>query len=287
VRQEQNPAAVPWQSVAIRLAAVLAAVLAWLAAPAPAAADVDALPAAGAGPVAEVPDGDTIVLADGRVVRLAGVLAPEPAPERRRGRAGEREPDGDPGRLAAAARERLAALVAGRRVELRAGGRTVDRHGRLLAHLVRAEDGLWVQGALLADGLVRVYTFADVRALAADMYALEAAARQARRGLWAERRFAVLTPETVHDRLYGFRIVEGVVHEVAEVRRRVYLNFGADWRTDFTVSIAPGDRERFAEAGLDLTALQGRRVRVRGWVRSYNGPLIDADHPEQIEVLPP
>jgi hypothetical protein len=189
--------------------------------------------------------------------------------------------------LAAAARERLAALVAGRRVALHTGGRAVDRHGRLLAHLVRAEDGLWVQGALLADGLARVYTFADVRALAADMYALEVAARQARRGLWAQPRFAVLTPETVADRLYGFRVVEGVVHEAAEVRRRVYLNFGADWRTDFTVSVAPGDRARFAEAGLDLLALAGRRVRVRGWVRSYNGPLIDADHPEQVEVLPP
>ncbi len=219
-------------------------------------------------------DGDTVALADGRVVRLAGILAPRSEPGRRQDA------------HATAARERLATLVAGRRVELREDSRTLDRHGRRLAHLVRAGDGLWVQGALLEAGLARVYTFADVRALAAQMYALEAAARQARRGLWGGRRHAVLTPEQAHGGRYAFQVVEGVVIAVADVRNRVYLNFGPDWRTDFTVSVAPGDRARFREAGLDLLALQGRRLRVRGWVRSYNGPLIDADHPEQIEVLP-
>ena len=32
-------------------------------------------------------------------------------------------------------------------------------------------------------------------------------------------------------------------------------------------------------------SLQGKRIRVRGWLKSFNGPMINATHPEQIEVL--
>ena len=31
--------------------------------------------------------------------------------------------------------------------------------------------------------------------------------------------------------------------------------------------------------------LKGQKVRVRGWVESYNGPFIEAAHPNQIEIF--
>ncbi len=71
----------------------------------------------------------------------------------------------------------------------------------------------------------------------------------------------------------------------AVVRGRVYLNFGPDWRTDFTIAIAPRDRRRFTRAGLLPGDWDGRRLRVRGWLKRYNGPMIEATHPEQIELL--
>ena len=36
---------------------------------------------------------------------------------------------------------------------------------------------------------------------------------------------------------------------------------------------------------VDLAALAGHRVRVRGWLKHYHGPEIEATHPEQIELL--
>ena len=39
------------------------------------------------------------------------------------------------------------------------------------------------------------------------------------------------------------------------------------------------------QASFDPATLQGIRVRARGWLRSFNGPLIEITHPEQIEVL--
>ena len=67
---------------------------------------------------------------------------------------------------------------------------------------------------------------------------------------------------------------------------RLYLNFAPDWRSDFTISIARRDAAAFARAGLDPNALSGKRLRVRGWLAWRNGPMIEATHPEQIELLP-
>lgn len=237
--------------------------------------DTAALEQGETGVVIEVVDGDTVRLASGIEVRLVGIQAPKLAL-------------GRPGfvdwPLAEDAKAGLADWVLDRPVTLHYGGRRVDRHGRALAHLAR-DDGLWVQGALLAGGLARVYSFADNRALIADMLALEQDARVARRGIWDHAYYRIRSPEDLDRVENRFELVEGVVADAAVVRGRGYLNFGADWRTDFTVSVAPRDRRLFDRAGRVLTDLIGKRVRVRGWVEQYNGPMIEATHPEQIEVL--
>ena len=210
--------------------------------------------------VARVVDGQNVVLDTGEEVRLAGILAP-------------------------AAKRALEDLVLGRTVTLGPGEHTRDRHGRLVAQLHDAV-GRWVQGALVEAGLALVYTTRDSRAQAGALLALERAAREAGRGAWGDGRFVVLAPGTDLPR-HAFSLVEGVVRDVAVVRGRTYLNFGGDWRTDFTVTIGPKDATLFVEAGLDPAALEGRRVRVRGWIGERNGPMIEATHPEQIEVLEP
>jgi hypothetical protein len=73
---------------------------------------------------------------------------------------------------------------------------------------------------------------------------------------------------------------------VGEGGGRIYLNFGNDWRSDFTISIDRKDVRAFAAAGIDLKGLAGKRVRVRGWIEWRNGPMIAATHPEQLELLP-
>lgn len=71
----------------------------------------------------------------------------------------------------------------------------------------------------------------------------------------------------------------------AKVRGRIYLNFGQNWRQDFTITVAPRDRRLFDKAGFNHTDMPGRRVRVWGWLKYFNGPSIEATHPEQIEIL--
>lgn len=234
-----------------------------------------ALEIAGTGAVVEIVDGDTLVLADGRQVRLVGIQAPK-------------LPLGRPGfkawPLAEEAKAALAELSMGREVTLGYGGRRIDRHGRALAHLFD-RSGLWIQGALIDRGMARIYSFSDNRTLVPEMLAREAAARAANRGIWALRAYAVRDAAAVPARLSGFELVEGRVVEAATVRKRTYLNFGADWRSDFTVSLAPKIRKLFEAEGIDPLSYRGKLIRVRGWLKSYNGPLIEATHPEQIEVI--
>lgn len=225
--------------------------------------------------VRKVVDGDTVVIEDGGEIRLVGIQAPK-LPLGRRGFVAWP--------LAEEARAALEKLVLGRRVDLSFGGRRIDRHGRWLAHLTDAE-GRWVQGEMLAAGLARVYTFADNRTRAADMLGLEAAARRERRGLWANPFYAILPADRAggHDDTY--QLVEGLARKVAEVRGRTYVNFGEDHRSDFTAVIESPARRLFREAEADPAALAGRRVRIRGWLKEWNGPMIEITHPEQIEVL--
>ena len=258
-----------------RLVALLAVVACLTAPPVCAVSPADLPESGGSAEVVLVVDGDTVALADGRQVRLVGIQAPK-------------LPLGRPGfvawPLADAAKAALEILIVGKTVAMAHGGRPMDRHGRVLAHLF-LPDGTWVQGRMLALGMARVYTFPDNRALAAAMYAEERAARAERKGIWAHPFYAVRNVDDVGKAGDGFHVVEGRIVATARVKGRVYLNFGADWRTDFTVMVERRDAAVFDESGIDLLALKGKHIRVRGWVRRWNGPLIEASHPEQIEVF--
>lgn len=162
----------------------------------------------------------------------------------------------------------------------------MNRMGHHLAHAVRADDGLWLQGALLEAGLAYALPSGRNPEMAAPMYKREQLARQQKKGLWADGRYTVHTPDNAARRKGRFAFVQGTVEAVAETHSRTYLNFGADWKTDFTISIAKAMTAAMKKDGFDFPALEGKTVRVRGWVEDWNGPHIKLDNPELLEVLP-
>lgn len=245
----------------------------------PAIADATAaLPSGGSARVVSVVDGDTVVLDDGREVRLVGIQAPKLALGRK---------DFTPWPLGEEAKIYLQSLVEGKAVELRMATQPLDRHGRVLAHLVRVDSGMWVQGEMLVHGLARVYTFADNRLLAAPMLALERQARSDRKGLWNVPFYALRNADNVQHDIDTFQLVEGRVVDAVRIKDRVYLNFAHDWRRDFTVKVSKRDERQFNASGIELLSLKGKKIRVRGWIKSQNGPMIELDHPERLEVIEP
>jgi micrococcal nuclease len=217
-------------------------------------------------------DGATLALAGGRTLRLAGVLAP-----RSTDRGGSRE-------IAEAARAALQRIAGGRMLTLWQGELAEDRHGRTFAYAQTAE-GLWLQDELLRLGHARVFTQPGAAERAKEMLKFEGEARAAKRGLWALAAYAVRGDEEAGRFTESLQLVEGRVHKAAAARELFYLNFGRDFRRDFTIGLDRAALRAFRRAGLDPAMLEGKRVRIRGWVLWRGGPYIGATHPEQVEVI--
>ncbi len=145
---------------------------------------------------------------------------------------------------------------------------STDRHGRVVA-VFSGLDGESVQAHVLREGLAMVYA-EDAKAELAELMALE------REGVWP----LLAADESVPE---GFAVVEGVVRDVALFKKQAYVNFGEDWKTDFTIMI-PADVMRRMDAAV-LENLQGKTVRVRGVVHGYYGPRVTLFHPQMMEVM--
>ena len=163
-------------------------------------------------------------------------------------------------------------------------GRT-NRMGQTLGQYECGNDNIWLQADLLMKGFARVRTTPENPELATQMLKIEDIARGKKSGLWDKAEYAVLTPESAGQHLNGFEIVAGTVYAVAQTKDMIYLNFARDWKTDFTIGIPNKLRRDFSMAHINPQSLRGQDVRVRGWLRDYNGPFIELDHIQQLEIL--
>lgn len=207
--------------------------------------------------VIAVRDGRTLVLDDGRELRLAAIEIRDDAP----------------------ARAALQALVTDAPATFKPAGH--DRYGRIVAYSP-------LQHALLTAGHAVVGSRPGDKACATDLLAAENAARAAKRGIWAHPNFAPLRADdgnSVAAQRGRFTLIEGKVLSVRESGSTIYVNFGRNFTRDFTVTILKRNQRMFASAGLEPKSLDGRRVRVRGFVEQRNGPIIEAARPEQIEIV--
>lgn len=237
-----------------------------------------------AGPVAgaaKVLDAETVVLDDGAEVRLINVVSPRRPLWLKAERAWP---------YADRAERALEALVSGRQVQVFHDGPKRDRYGRLLGHLyvVRDDQPLWVQGALVEHGHARVQSTAETRACVQALLELERAARERHVGLWRSKFYQVrqaLSRDDIAKLKNAFAVIEGRVHKHARVGPRSFLNFEEDWAHDFTVIVRQRARRLFENSEIALEKLEGTGIRVRGWVSYYNGPMIEVSHPEQIELM--
>ncbi|WP_349509669.1 thermonuclease family protein [Afipia sp. Root123D2] len=208
----------------------------------------------GEGRVAEIIDGRTFRMDDGREVRLAGI---EPGP----------------GLPSAEGAKALGALIAGRDVTLHALTDAPDRYGRQPAFVMVTGSRTSVQRELLASGFALASaSVADPCAM--ELAAAEAGAREGKQGLWdnptaiknAER------PDDILAEMGRFAVVEGKVLSAKLAGATFYINFGRRWTRDFAVTISRRMMPSFEAAGIDLKSLANKRIRIRGWIVRHGGP---------------
>lgn len=237
------------------------------------------------GHVVRVIDGDTLVLDGDRRVRLLDINSPEMNHD-----SGKAEP------YAQQATDALRRMVFGQYVTVETGRKAKDSYGRWLGHVyLRTANGgsAWVNGTLVRDGYAHIYSFADNALYTNELGAYEAIARANTRGLWRLPEWQVRMAEEccAREDIGTFKLVEGTIRSAAHVKRnsggRTYLNFGTNWKTDFTVMIADSDVRWFKKAGIDdiIGHYKGKTVRVHGILQPVNGVQVRVTHPAQIEIV--
>jgi endonuclease YncB( thermonuclease family) len=223
----------------------------------------------GEGHVAEIIDGRSFRLTDGREVRLAGI---------------EAAPSGAGPAVRTAA---LAAILRDHDVTLRSSDDTPDRYGRQAAFVFLQSSDTLVQTLLLSEGAALDTADVTDKECADVLMMAEADARRAQKGIWADP--TVIKNAEIADDILAqigrFAVVEGKVLSVRQAGATLYLNFGRNWTRDFAVTISRRMMPAIESSGVVLKSLENRRIRVRGWIEARTGPRMEVTRAGQIEVL--
>lgn len=230
----------------------------------PAAVDCAGGGTEAAGSAARWSDAGALALADGRSLAPEGIALPtrlSPDPQ-----------------FVTVAADAAASVLEGCAVA--PASATLDRHGRLggTARLV-CPAAAEARGEDLAMALVRAgagYATAEGdAACATQRLSAEAEARSARRGIWSLA--TAVAPagdeKAMAERRGLYSVTEGRVL-AAGGRDRIFLNFGASWKQDFTVMLTREDFATILGDRLDPAILRGALIQVRGVVREEGGPAM-------------
>lgn len=219
-----------------------------------------------------------VALADGRLLRLAGIEATHPA-------------GADPAHPEMA-RADFADWMIGASLEIIALRAGADRWGRSFGRLFLAgADAAGLPSlaqALLEAGHARVDPAGEERACLAALYGAEAAARNERRGLWADSAYGILDATNsgaLKSRVGEIIVLQGIVVSLGASRGRTYLNLGPRDSGAAFASLSRAQVQAFERAGQSPAALVGRTIRLRGLLDMRPGPRIQISGPESLELV--
>jgi len=218
----------------------------------------------------EINSGGDLVMASGRMAKLADLRIPEDPPRREQAFAWLRGRLGQP------------VLVQ--------GGESLDRWGRMSVRIRLGDDSnpLDLGHALVEAGLALVDPAPAESFCQPELLALEETARERSLGVWTDDRYKpidVALTDSLRYRVGSFVLVEGRIPSVGERAQQTYLNFGGNWAEDFTIVIPHKTWKLMAGRGLGAEALKGRRIRARGILQSWQGTALTVVIPEMIERL--
>ena len=228
--------------------------------------------------VKQVIDGDTILLQQGQKVRYLGINAPEIRAWDGKQWVLRRQILGEE------AKTRNERLVEGKRIRLEYDRKKRDVYDRLLAY-VRVGD-VFVNGELVREGLALM----DVRTPNLKYQKMfldfQREARRYNRGIWGKIKGSTISHREASQYSGRIGVVQGKIINVHKGRKKVYLNFGKDFRKDFTGIIYEENLRNFPlEAHEPTGYFLGKRVKIYGFIKERDGPLITICAPSQIDFL--
>ncbi len=196
--------------------------------------------------VSKVFDGDTVKLADGRIIRLIGINTPETGKDARPSEY-----------MADEAKARLQTLVLDGPISLTLGLEKKDRYGRWLGHL-------WRQNELISERLIREGYGYQISIPPNLVYrdCFGEAERRAQAqgvGLWQRSPWKAVT--SLSSDAAGFYLLQGLVTKQKTVKKGWLLEVDKRLAVMLPEPLVTQLTEQ------NMSVLEGKKIRVRGWIR--------------------
>ena len=149
-------------------------------------------------------DGDTLLLKDGRKIRIIGINTPEVAHHKKKGEPYGRE-----------ATEALRALLkqSNNRIHLEIGAEKLDRYKRHLAHVFLPDNtdiSLW----MLKNGWATTMIFPPNTRYIDDYQQAEQSAQKKKINIWRQKNFQIITPSQLKKSYKGYVRLKARVKQV-------------------------------------------------------------------------
>lgn len=236
----------------------------------PQAKKVDIKPGYGFYVVQKVYDGDTVVLNDGRKVRLLGINTPEVKHRDKMADAGGDE-----------AKEWLKGRLLNKKVRLVTDAETSDKYHRTLAHLfTEQKDHVNVQ--LVEAGLAEVSLYPPNLLYAEELLKAQDKAEHQQRGIWQRPEYAAIPVARLSAGEHsGWTRIVGTVTHIRYARKFVYLELSnlVDLRIELKwLSLFP-----------DIDGYSGKTIEARGWLNKNKGGHLSMliRHPSALKLREP
>jgi len=197
-------------------------------------------------------DGDTVVLKDGRRVRIIGINAAELSKKSERALKQE----------ATEARDIITSLISeADYLTLVYGNEAQDRYGRVLAHLL-LPNGQSLASEVLARGLAAATAVSPNTRCAEHYYRIERAARGQKKGLWQHTDNPWFGNNVGTNSIQGFHILTTQIKSITLKRSRWHIELTNDVMVYSNLSLISESESK---------EWVGKNVEVRGWFGRRNG----------------
>jgi endonuclease YncB( thermonuclease family) len=218
--------------------------------------------------VKTVYDGDTVMLEDGRKIRLLGINTPEIQHRDKQADAGGDE-----------AKRWLIDKLKNAKIRLEVGVEKTDKYGRTLAHLF-TEKKEHINLQLVEAGLAAVSIYPPDLLYVNELIKAQNQAELAKLSIWGRPEYAPMPvgslTETGHP---GWTRLVGKVVNIRKTRKSVYLEFSDTFEARI--------ESQWLDLFPDVNGYLGKTIEVRGWLNKNKGHLsMLIRHPSAIKVNP-
>ncbi len=216
-------------------------------------------------PVDHVYDGDTIILENGKHIRLLGINTPEIE-----SRVRSEEPGGT------AAKKWLQSKLHNKQVYLEFDQVKRDKYNRLLAHIF-LPNGEHVNLSLLQNGLAAVSIIPPNGRYSDKLIQAQQQAEQSKSGIWSMPEYQTHPITQIASHTKGWQRFTGIPVAIKKSRKYTRLLFNG--KTD--IRIANSNINLFP----DLATYVGKKLEIRGWVsRNKDFYSLQIQHPSALIV---